>query len=299
MIGSMQGPVEGEIAAYLDFCRLERGLAANSLAAYERDLARFREFCAGSGVPEDPAEIAGHLNALYRAGLGSRSVARHLSTLRNFYRFLLREGKLAADPTEYVRTPKQWRNLPKYLSLAQVDKLLAAPQTGDPRGLRDRAMLQALYATGLRVSELCRLRLSEVDREFMLARVVGKGNKLRMVPMGVPAVQAIEEYLRAGRPALLKRRPSPFLFVTGQGGPMTRQAFWKLLRNYGRRVGIYRGLTPHVIRHSFATHLLERGADLRSVQAMLGHADISTTQIYTHVLRSRLRKTMDDHHPRA
>jgi integrase/recombinase XerD len=299
MIGTMQTAVNGDIAAFLNFCRLEKGLAANSLEAYRRDLDRFSEVLTNQAFPTDPADLARYIDGLYTAGLGSRSVARHLATLRNFYRFLLREGRLSRDPTEHLRAPKQWRNLPKFLSLAQVDRLLAAPGPSTPKGSRDRAMLQVLYATGLRVTELCRIRVTEVDLEFMLVRIQGKGNKLRMVPMGVPAAKAVYEYLQTGRPALLKRRASPYLFVTNRGGAMTRQGFWKLLRAYGKSVNIFRGLTPHAVRHSFATHLLERGADLRSVQAMLGHADISTTQIYTHVLRSRLRTIIDEHHPRA
>jgi integrase/recombinase XerD len=294
----MQGPVDRDIAAFLNYCRIEKGLAANSVEAYRSDLERFRDACGGD-APRDPAGLARHIDGLYRGGLGSRSVARHLTTLRNFYRFLLREGRIASDPTEHLRAPRQWQNLPKFLGLKEVDALLEAPDAAAPKGLRDRAMLQLLYATGLRVSELCRIRQSEVDLEYMLVRIQGKGNKQRVVPMGVPAAKAVEAYLAGGRPLLLRRRASPFLFVTSRGGCMTRQGFWKLLAAYGRRAGIFRGLSPHVVRHSFATHLLERGADLRSVQAMLGHADISTTQIYTHVLRSRLRKTIDEHHPRA
>lgn len=294
----MQGTVDGEIAAFLNFCRIEKGLAANSVEAYRRDLERFRASC-GSGLIQDAVALERHIDALYRSGLGSRSVARHLTTLRNFYRFLLREGRLASDPTEHLRAPRQWQNLPKFLGIKEVDALLESPDPASPRGLRDRAMLQLLYATGLRVSELCRIRQSEADLEYMLVRIQGKGNKQRVIPMGVPAAKALQAYLDTGRPALLKRRTSPHLFVTARGGAMTRQAFWKLLVGYGKRAGIFRGLTPHVIRHSFATHLLERGADLRSVQTMLGHTDISTTQIYTHVLQSRLRKTIDEHHPRA
>jgi integrase/recombinase XerD len=294
----MQGTVDGEIAAFLNFCRIEKGLAANSIEAYRRDLERFRASC-GSALIEDPAALARHIDSLYRSGLGSRSVARHLTTLRNFYRFLLREARLASDPCEYLRAPKQWQNLPKFLSLKEVDALLERPDAATPKGLRDRAMLQLLYATGLRVSELCRIRHAEVDLQYMLVRILGKGNKQRVIPMGVPAAKALQDYLDTARPAILKRRESPFLFVTARGSAMTRQAFWKLLAAYGRSAGIFHGLTPHVIRHSFATHLLERGAGLRSVQAMLGHADISTTQIYTHVLQSRLRKTIDEHHPRA
>jgi integrase/recombinase XerD len=248
---------------------------------------------------------------LYRAGLSARSIARHITTLRNFYSFLAREGEIERDPTEFLKLPRQSSTLPKYLNREEIERLLAAPPLDKPTGVRDRAMLQLLYATGLRVTELCRLELSAVERDSGVLRVTGKGNKQRLVPFGEVAREALDEYLLKGRPALLKGRASGFLFVTSwkaTGGTtrrdlrtaaMTRQGFWKLLRGYGRRAGIFRDLTPHVVRHSFATHLVEGGADLRSVQIMLGHADISTTQIYTHVARRRLREVVDQHHPRA
>jgi integrase/recombinase XerD len=298
MIGTMQGSLESHIQAFLNFCKVEKGLAQNSLEAYRRDLEVLRAHSRGGPLP-DAAGLAQHLDQLYGNGLDSRSVARHLSTLRSFYRFLLREGRIGADATAYLRAPKQWQKLPKYLNLQQIDALLEAPEAATPKGRRDRAMLQLLYATGLRVSELCRVRQSEIDLEFGLVRILGKGNKHRIVPLGAPAAAAIRDYQSGPRTTLLKGKPSPYLFVTARGGPLTRQGFWKLLMGYGKRAGIFRGLTPHVLRHSFATHLLERGADLRSVQSMLGHADISSTQIYTHVLQSRLRKTIDEHHPRA
>jgi integrase/recombinase XerD len=231
--------------------------------------------------------------------MASRSIARHITTLRTFYKFLLENGIVKSDPTELLTAPKQWHNLPKYLTQKQLSGLLAAPDATRPQGLRDRAMLEFLYATGLRVSELCRVRVSDLDCNMGFVRVVGKGNKHRIVPVGKSALAAVEHYLASGRPGLLKGRASPYLFATNRGGAMTRQAFWKLLGAYGKKAGIFRDLTPHVIRHTFATHLLEGGADLRSLQTMLGHADISTTQIYTHVMRSRLRKTVDEHHPRA
>ena len=211
----------------------------------------------------------------------------------------LETGTVNSDPTALMTAPKQWQNLPKYLNQQQLDKLIASPDLTRSQGLRDRAMLEFLYATGLRVSELCRVRVSDVERNMGYVRVLGKGNKHRLVPVGKAALQAVENYLTSGRPQLLKGRGSPYLFVTNRGGAMMRQSFWKLLGGYGKKAGIFRGLTPHVIRHTFATHLLEGGADLRSLQTMLGHADISTTQIYTHVMRSRLRKTVDEHHPRA
>jgi integrase/recombinase XerD len=292
--------MRNEMAAFLNFCRLEKGLAANSLAAYSRDLRRFRDFTQPApGALPDTDEIRRYLDDLYASGLGSRSIARHLATLRNFYRFLLSEGVIETDPTEHLSSPKQWQTIPKFLNLEQVEALLRAPAGNGPLALRDRAMLQLLYATGLRVSELCRSALPDLDQDLGLLRVTGKGNKQRIVPVGKAALAAVREYVEEGRPKLLKGRGSRYLFVTARGGCLTRQAVWKLLRNFGRKAGIYQGLTPHVVRHSFATHLLERGADLRSVQTMLGHADISTTQIYTHVMRSRLRETVDAHHPRA
>jgi len=288
-----------QIQAFLQFCRLEKGLAANSLSAYSADLQRFNVFMGGSGGLPGTEDLRRYLDHLYDSGLGSRSVARHLTTLRNFFGFLLREGLIAIDPTEHLRAPRQWQTIPKYLNLQQIEQLIEAPDRARPVGLRDRAMLQLLYATGLRVSELCRVGMSDLNLEMGVLRTTGKGNKQRLVPVGKEAIRAVREYLEAGRGALLKRRASRYLFVTGRGGCLTRQAFWKLLGGYGRKTGIFHGLTPHVLRHSFATHLLEGGADLRSVQVMLGHADISTTQIYTHVMRSRLRRVVEEHHPRA
>jgi integrase/recombinase XerD len=288
-----------EITEFLNFCRMEKGLASNSIDAYTRDLRRFQAFCPAGCREAGPETIIRYLDSLYQSGLDSRSVARHLATLRNFFRFLVREGQISLDPTENARTPKQWQNIPKLLSISQINKLLQAPDAARATGLRDRAMLELLYATGLRVSELCRVATSDLNLQLGVLRATGKGNKQRVVPVGRSAVAAVSTYLQAARPHLLKGRASRFLFVTARGGCLTRQAFWKLITGYGRRVGIFHGLTPHVVRHSFATHLLEGGADLRSVQTMLGHADISTTQIYTHVMRSRLRKIVDEHHPRA
>lgn len=288
-----------DIQAFLNFCRVEKGLAANSIQSYHLDLKRLSDAQPGPARDLQPGDLARYVESLYGAGLSARSVARHITTLRNFYRFLIQEGQLEQDPTEFLAQPKQWTTLPKYLNLAEVDQLVGAPPLDKPTGLRDRAMLELLYATGLRVSELCRLEISAVERAMGLLRVTGKGNKQRMVPFGDAAGAALDQYLGDGRPRLLKGRASRFLFVTARGSAMTRQTFWKLLRGHGRRAGISRPLTPHVIRHSFATHLVEGGADLRSVQIMLGHADISTTQVYTHVARSRLRDIVDRHHPRA
>jgi integrase/recombinase XerD len=293
-------PLLGEISSFLNYCRVEKGLSANTLEAYARDLKGF------ASLPEIPKNgVAGledlrrYLDSLYQKGLGARSIARHMATLRNFYRFLASEGRIDADPTERLVAPKQWQNIPKFLNQDEIERLLAAPDTAKPTGVRDRAMLELLYATGLRVSELCGLRVADVQFEAGVLRAIGKGNKQRITPVGKPALAAVRQYLDQARPGLLAGRASPFLFVTARGGRLTRQAFWKLLVRNGKKVGIFHNLTPHVIRHSFATHLLEGGADLRSVQTMLGHADISTTQIYTHVMRSRLRQTIEQHHPRG
>lgn len=286
------------VRSFLDFCRVEKGLAANSLHSYHFDLQRLS---AQIPRPETAtsAELAGYVETLYRAGLSARSIARHITTLRNFYSFLAREGTIDRDPTEFLAPPRQWTTLPKYLNREEVERLIAAPRADKPTGLRDRAMLELLYAAGLRVTELCRLELSAVERDLGVLRVTGKGNKQRLVPFGVPAREAMDRYLMGGRGRLLKGRASRYLFVTARGSAMSRQTFWTLIRKYGRKAGIFQNLTPHVVRHSFATHLVEGGADLRSVQIMLGHSDISTTQVYTHVARRRLRETVDQHHPRA
>jgi integrase/recombinase XerD len=289
------------ILAFLDFCRIEKGLSKNTLDAYRRDLERFAGFAQPSSSAQlpDRNELAAYVDGLYRAGLSSRSIARHITTLRNFYKFLVQQGVVAVDPASWLASPKQWASLPKYLSVRQVEALIASPSADKPTGLRDRAMMELLYAAGLRVSELCQLELADLNRELGVVRVQGKGGRQRLVPVGKSALAAVEIYLNQGRPALLRGRGSRYLFVTARGGRLTRQAFWKLLRGYGKRVGVFHGLTPHVLRHTFATHLLEGGADLRSVQTMLGHADISTTQIYTHVMRSRLKRIVEEHHPRA
>jgi integrase/recombinase XerD len=301
IIGTMRSGVtiSVHVGSFLDFCRIEKGLSKNTVESYRIDLERFASSLRPSDRWSEPESVRRHVDSLYRARMASRSIARHITTLRTFYRYLLEKGVVEKDPTANLPAPRQWKSLPKYLNKKQIDDLLSVPDQGKPQGLRDRAMLEFLYATGLRVSELCRAKVSDVDQNMGFVRVIGKGNKHRLVPVGASALQAIECYLTSGRPRLLKNRPSPYLFVTNRGGAMTRQAFWKLLARHGKKAGMFRGLTPHVLRHTFATHLLEGGADLRSVQTMLGHADISTTQIYTHVMRSRLRKIVDEHHPRA
>ncbi|MBM3775532.1 MAG: site-specific tyrosine recombinase XerD [Acidobacteria bacterium] len=300
------------VAAFLAYCRLEKGLSANTLDAYSRDLKDFQAFCRTGGAKEAELATSGkagacareaeylraYLDHLYRRRLSARSIARRVSVLRGYSAFLLRDGHREWDPAEQLRAPKQWQTIPKYLNVQDIERIAAAPDTSRPEGLRNRAMIQLLYASGLRVSELCGLRLQNVDFEAAIVRATGKGNRQRLVPVAPEALASLRIYLAGGRPPLLKQRASPYLFVTSRGGQMTRQAFWKLLAICGRRAGIFRGLTPHVLRHSFATHMLEGGADLRSLQAMLGHADISTTQIYTHVARSRLRSALEQHHPR-
>jgi integrase/recombinase XerD len=292
-------PLSGLAESFLNFCRVEKGLASHTLASYRIDLERFKSRLPVPEQQATPQQLADYVESLYGAKYSPRSIARHVATLRNYYRFLAREGEVGQDPAEFLASPKQWSTLPKYLNQEEIEKLVESPDGEKPRDLRDRAMFELLYATGLRVSELCGLELTAVERRLGVLKVIGKGNKQRVVPFGEPAGAALDRYLAAGRPPLLKGRASRYLFVTARGSAMTRQTFWALLRRRGRGAGIFRRLTPHVVRHSFATHLVEGGADLRSVQIMLGHADISTTQVYTHVARRRLREVIDRHHPRA
>ena len=290
------------IDLFLEHLVVERGLAQNSLEAYRRDLARYSAHLTARGrqvTSLDRAEVPRYLLALREAGLSPRSVARHLSSIRQFHRFLVREGHASEDPTSHLESPRPWRRLPKVLSSDEVERLLAPGQPTTPQGLRDRAMLEVLYASGLRVSELVGLRLADLNLAGGILRVLGKGNKERLVPMGDTAVESLRVYLADGRPKLERRRASPHLFLGRHGRGLTRQMFWQLLKRYVRAAGITKPVTPHTLRHSFATHLLERGADLRSVQLMLGHADIGTTQIYTHLTRAHLKAIYDKHHPRA
>jgi integrase/recombinase XerD len=289
----------GAMEAFLSSARVEKGLSAHTIAAYSFDLKDFLGFCQRrrAGWPVTAEDLRAYLDGMREARLSARTAARRLSTLRQFFRFLLLEGRLSDDPAALLTAPKTWRSLPKYLTGEQVEALLAAPDD-TARGRRDRAMLETLYATGLRVSELVSLRLADVNLELGFVRVTGKGGKQRLVPLGSKAQEALRDYLGQARGALLQGRASPHLFVTGRGSAMTRQAFWMLLRRHGLQAGIRQKLSPHVLRHSFATHLLEGGAGLRSVQTMLGHADISTTEIYTHVMRTRLKSTVEQYHPR-
>ena len=293
---------DGLLRRYLSYLKVERGLAGNTVAAYGRDIGEFLEFLDAGKLQAAQVrkeDVSAYLRELY-GRVAVRSVARKIVSLRSFYRFLVLDGLAENDPTETLESPKTWRALPSYLSQDQVAELLIQPDLSTPHGIRDRAMLEVLYATGLRVTELVRLRLEELNFEIGYLRVVGKGNKERLVPLGDSARDFVALYLAEAYPYFRRKAPgSKFLFLTRRGGPMSRQYFWMIVEKLGRRIGVADRLSPHVLRHSFATHLLENGADLRSVQVMLGHADISTTQIYTHVTRERMRRIYDRFHPRG
>lgn len=288
---------------FCDTLWLEDGLARNTLESYRRDLRQFSRWLTqrgGSGLLSvSTADVLAYLAARMASGSKARSSARLLSSLKRFFRHALQTGKLAADPTLTVESPTLPRGLPKTLSEADVEALLAAPRIETPLGLRDRAMLEILYASGLRVSELVGLSVSQVSRDAGVVRVMGKGAKERLVPLGEEALFWISRYLDAARPALLGARSAAAMFVTARAQNMTRQAFWYLIKRYAREAGIAKAISPHVLRHAFATHLLNHGADLRVVQMLLGHSDISTTQIYTHVARERLKQLHARHHPRG
>ena len=288
------------IDLFIDALWLESGLSKNTLSAYRTDLrglAKFIEPKPLLGVEQ--SDVQKFLAFLLAQGVKSSSSARVLSTLRRFYRYQIRENRVSVDPCAQVRSPKQGRPLPKAMSEQQVDDLLAAPDIQTPLGLRDRAMLETLYATGLRVSELVELTLLEVNCSVGVVRIVGKGNKERLVPLGEQAVDWLERYLEQARPDLLKQRVCDALFVTARGAGMSRQAFWYLIKKHALVARIEQHLSPHTLRHAFATHLINHGADLRSVQMLLGHSDLSTTQIYTHIARERLQSLHADHHPRG
>ena len=319
------------IASFLNYVKVEKGLAANTLSAYSRDLRKFEAFAQKRGLDLQTVSrehIVDFLGDLYRQGLDSQTVFRQTVSLRNFFRFARAEEAISSDPTLNLETPKTRRSLPVYLRMEDIDRLLVQPDPATPFGLRDRAILEVLYSTGLRVSELINLKVSDMEMRMGCLRCVGKGDKERLVPAGRKALQAVKEYLEKARPHLLRRgegvspghgwpgssvRPparaagralaapggSSWMFVNCHGTRLSRTSVWRMLSAYGRRAGIRARLSPHKLRHSFATHLLERGADLRSVQLMLGHADISTTQIYTHVMEERLKAIYKAHHPRA
>jgi integrase/recombinase XerD len=295
--------IPAAISSFLTHVKVEKGLSSNTVSAYRRDLVKFSGFAQKRSLSLEAVsrdDLVDFLAGLYRQKLESRTVARHLVTLRNFFRFVQIHGLISEDPSVNLESPKIRRSLPGYLRLEEVERLLAQANTKTAPGLRDCAMLEVLYSTGLRVSELIGLRVTDLDTKVGCVRCIGKGDKERIVPVGRKALAMVEKYLRDSRPQLLGKVPgSPTLFVNRRGGPLSRVGVWKILSAYGRRAGLRLPLTPHMLRHSFATHLLERGADLRSVQLMLGHADISTTQIYTHVVEERLKQIYKAHHPRA
>jgi integrase/recombinase XerD len=295
--------VEAQIRAFLNCLRVEKGLSDNTIQAYRRDMTKFaafaglRRLAAARSVRR--GDIVDFLGALYEQGLDSRSVARHLVTIRHFFRFALIEGYIDDDPAITIESPKFRQSLPEFLSLEEVDVLLRQPDTSTPTGARDRAMIELMYSCGLRVSELCNIGVADLQADAGCLRCIGKGNKERLVPVGKKALEAVRLYLRKGRAKLLRETSPHYLFLNQKGHKLDRVTFWKLLSDYGRKARLRKALTPHMLRHSFATHLLDRGADLRSVQMMLGHSDISTTQIYTHVVEERLKQVYKAHHPRA
>jgi integrase/recombinase XerD len=289
------------IDAYLDHLRVERRLAALTIESYSRDLVALARFAEASGLPverQSREDLEAFVRSLMSSGLSPRSTARAVACVRGFYRFLVLDRRLDVSPADDLRAPRAWPALPRFLTLEEVDRLLAAPDVSTPLGLRDRALIELLYATGLRVSELVGLRQPDLNLDAGYLTCTGKGDKERLVPVGDEAVAWVRRYLREARPRLAKGRPSPRLFLNIRGGGLSRVGFWKALKAHGTRAGLPRGLSPHVLRHSFATHLLDRGADLRAIQMMLGHADLSTTQIYTHVIDARMRAVYERFHPR-
>jgi len=298
----MQPAVSSLVDAYLSHLAVERRLSPNTVESYGRDLSQLSAAAAVLQRPIDALDrraLEEVVRQMMGAGQSPRSVARAVACFRGFYRFLVMSGHREDNPAVDVRAPRAWKTLPKFLSVDEVDLLLRSPDTTHPRGLRDRALIELFYATGLRVSEMVSLRQQDLNLESGYLTTMGKGRKQRMVPIGDEASSWLKRYLEEGRPALLQRRASPKLFVNARGGAaITRVGFWKILKTYGKSAGLPRTLSPHVLRHSFATHLLERGADLRAIQLMLGHSDLSTTQIYTHILDARLRAVYDKFHPR-
>lgn len=288
---------------FLHYLTVEKGLSRNTIEAYSHDLNRFVGYLEEKGIKEmeevSKVQIRGYLLSLKRTGLSSKTLARVLVSIRGFFRFLNEEFLLQSNPAEEIESPKIAKTLPEILSLDEVELLLEQPDPKTSRGMRDRAMLELLYATGMRVSELIRLPINHVHLEAGYVLLYGKGSKERIVPIGHEAIKWVQAYLKEARHQLLKAKESPFLFVNRSGKPMSRQQFWKSIKAYGRKAHIRKRITPHLLRHSFASHLLERGADLRSVQLMLGHVDISTTQIYTHVTGERLKKIHKQYHPRG
>ena len=288
------------IDGYMAYLRDVRRMSPNTVESYARDLAALAAFAEKRGLDAaalDRRELDAFVRSLMAGGLSPRSTARAVACVRGFYRFLAVEQQRESSPADDLRAPRAWAALPKFLDLDEVDRLLAQPDIATPRGLRDKALISVLYATGLRVSELISLKVGNLHLEDGYLTCIGKGDKERIVPIGQEATDWVKRYLAEAR-TKLAARSSPWLFVNARGGPLSRVGFWKLLKEYGLKAGITRTISPHVLRHSFATHLLDRGADLRAIQMMLGHADLSTTQIYTHVLEARLRSVYDRFHPR-
>jgi integrase/recombinase XerD len=294
---------EDPLRLFLEYLAVEKGLAWNTIAAYGRDLRKLVDFLKAGKIAfhrVSEETLSSFIRRESAAGLSARSLARLVSALRSFFKFAVLSGFVGRDPSSRLTTPSTWLALPKFLTVAEVEELLRAPDTAKPHGVRDKAMLEVLYGSGLRVSELASLKLAEINREdgFLICR--GKGGKERIVPLGRPACDAIGRYLAEVRPGLDREGEREELFLSRRGRPFTRQGLWKLLRKHAAAAGLQAAkITPHVLRHTFATHLLERGADLRAVQLMLGHSQITTTQIYTHVSRERLRRVYDKFHPRA
>jgi integrase/recombinase XerD len=287
------------IDSFLTYLSVERGLAKNTILAYGADLEAFSEHLGSQGMTRIRREdVTGFMLSQKDARISPNSIARRLAAIKSFYRFLVRERVLAEDPTGLVDSPKLWKKIPETLSLAEVESLLEQPDTRTVQGMRDKAILEMLYATGMRVSEVVNLRQDGVNLEVGFLRCIGKGNKERVVPLGRKAVAAVRKYLDAARPALTKGASCELLFVSRLGRRISRQSLWKLIKKYARKARIKKPMKPHILRHSFATHLLEHGADLRSVQEMLGHANIATTQIYTHVNKDRLKTIHRSFHPR-
>jgi integrase/recombinase XerD len=298
---ALEPPFEDIFSHFQVFLKFDRTLSENTVQSYGRDIAKYFAFLNRKKISWEKAgeaDVVRFIHQQSEGGLSARSLARLISTLKSFHRYLMIDGRIKKDPTIHLTSPKAWFSLPKYLTVKEVQALLRQPDSADILGIRDKAMLEVMYAAGLRVSELVGLNKDDVHLKdyFVLCR--GKGGKERIVPLGKAAVEAVQNYLDEARPKLV-RAPGEALFLTRRGGPFTRQGFWKLLGRYGRRAHLSAKISPHVLRHSFATHLLEGGADLRSVQVMLGHSQITTTQIYTHVGRERLRRVYDKFHPRA
>ncbi len=291
------------IDSFLTYLTAVKGLSKNTLESYGRDILKLAVFLEGKDITHIDQvgykHILDFLTYLKEQGLNTRSTSRTLISVRQFFKFLLTEKFIESDPTFLIRTPKIKMGLPETLSLEDVEKLLSSPDESSPEGIRDKSMLEVLYATGIRVSELVELGLNDVNFELGYIIAYGKGSKQRIVPIGEKAKIKLREYLDTSRPRLLKSRTSPHLFVTRLGRKMTRQGFWKIIKAYSRKSGLTKKISPHTLRHSFATHLLERGADLRAIQVMLGHSDISTTQIYTHIERERLKEVHKKYHPRS